>query len=191
MNTLEAIAARRSIRKFKDAPIPDDALQAILTAAIQAPSPKNRQSWRFVVVSGEKRAEMVRLMRQGIATMRARGEDTGSAEGTARIMAVAPVTLFVFYPEGMAPWLARSIHQRYMDLVNIQTLGAAIQNMLLAAQDLGIGSLWIGDILYAYDELCGWLGELGELVAAVSLGYSDESPPARPRKPIGEVTRWM
>ena len=191
MNTLEAIAARRSIRKFKDAPISDEALRTILTAATQAPSPKNRQAWRFVAVSGEKRAEMVRVMRQGIAAMRARGQNIASAEGSARIMAQAPVTLFVFYPEGLAPWLARSILQRYMDLVNIQTLGAAIQNMLLAAQDLGIGSLWIGDILFAYEELCNWLGESGEMVAAVSFGYADERPPARPRKTVPEVTRWI
>ena len=60
MNTLEAIAARRSIRKFKSDPIPEDMLQKILTAGIQAPSGKNRQPWRFIVVQGEKRAEMIR-----------------------------------------------------------------------------------------------------------------------------------
>jgi hypothetical protein len=48
LNTLEAIATRRSIRRFKDTPIRDDALQAILTAATQAPSAKNRQPCQFV-----------------------------------------------------------------------------------------------------------------------------------------------
>ena len=67
MNTLDAIAARRSIRKFKDTPIPDDILQKILTAAIQAPSASNRQPWRFIIVKGDKRMEMLRIMRAGIA----------------------------------------------------------------------------------------------------------------------------
>ncbi len=191
MNTLDAIAARRSIRKFKDAPIPDDALRAILTAAMQAPSAKNRQPWRLVVVQGEKRAEMVRVMREGIARARARGDDLGSAEGSARIMEQAPATIFILNPEGMRPWLAHSIDQMFMDLTNIQSIGAAIQNMLLAAQDLGLGSLWIGDVLYAYEELCDWLGEQGALIAAVSFGYADESPAARPRRPFGEVVRWI
>ncbi len=191
MNTLDAIAARRSIRKFKDTPIPDEALRAILTAAIQSPSGKNRQPWRFVVVQGDKRAEMVRVMREAMAKLKARGEDTGSGEWSAHVMEQAPVTIFIFNPEGMHPWLARSIDQMFTDLVNIQSIGAAIQNMLLAAQDLGIGSLWICDVLYAYEEFCHWLGEECEMIAAVSLGYPDESPAARPRKPFDEVVRWV
>lgn len=190
MNTLDAIAARRSIRQFKDEPIPDEALQAILTAAIQAPSSKNRQPWRFVVVQSDKRAEMVRVMREGMTKLKAQGEDIGSGEWTAQVMEQAPVTIFIFNSEGIHPWLAHSIDQMFTDLVNLQAIGAAIQNMLLAAQDLSIGSLWICDVLYVYDELGQWLGEQSEMIAAVSLGYPDESPAARPRKPVNEVTRF-
>jgi nitroreductase len=191
LNTLEAIAGRRSIRRFKDDPIPDEVLQAILTAATQAPSAKNRQPWRFVVVSGEKCAEMVRVMREGIAKAKVQGENPGSSEWTAGVMAQAPATIFVFNPHGMHPWLAHSIEQMFQAVVNIQSIGAAIQNMLLAAQDLGLGSLWICDIFHAYDELCRWLGEEGQMVAAVSLGYPDESPGPRSRKTVSEVTRWL
>jgi nitroreductase len=191
MNTLEAIAARRSIRKFKADPIPDDALQAILTAATQAPSGKNRQPWRFIVVQGEKCAEMVRVMREGINKAKARGEDIGSSEWTAKVMEQAPVTVFVFNPHGTHPWLTRSIGQAWWDVVNIQSIGAAIQNMLLAAQDLGLGSLWICDVFEAYEELRTWLGQEGQMIAAVSLGYPDESPAARKRKSVSEVAKWM
>jgi len=191
VNTLDAIAARRSIRKFKDEPIPDEVLQAVLTAATQAPSGENRQPWRFVVVGGDRRAEMVRVMREGIDKARAEGEDLGSSQGSANIMAEAPVTVFIFNPDGVHPWLTRSIEQMFEDVVNIQSIGAAIQNMLLAAQDGGLGSLWICDVFYAYEELRNWLGEEGQMIAAVSLGYPDESPAARPRKPVSEVTRWV
>jgi F420 biosynthesis protein FbiB-like protein len=191
MNTLDAIAARRSIRRFKSDPIPDEDIQAILTAAIQAPSGKNRQPWRFVVVKEDKRADMVRVMRAGIANARAEGEDLGSSVGSANIMEQAPVTVFIFNPDGMAPWLAHSIEQMFNDVVNIQSIGAAIQNMLLAALDLGLGSLWICDVFCAYDGLCEWLGEKGQMIAAVSFGYPDESPPARPRKPFDEVVKWV
>ena len=191
MNTLEAIAERRSIRCFKGEPIPDEVLQRILTAGTQAPSSKNRQPWRFVVVSGAKCAKMVDVLRDGIARARARGEDPGSAEWTADVMEQAPVTLFVFNPHGLHPWLAHSIEQNFYALVDTQSIGAAIQNMLLAAQDLGVGSLWICDVFEAYEELCTWLGEPGQMVAAVSLGYADESPAARSREPVSEVTRWL
>ena len=191
MNTLEAIAARRSIRKFKRDPIPEAALQQILTAGIQAPSGKNRQPWRFIVVQGERRAEMIRIMREGIVQAKQNGEDPGSSEWTTNVMEQAPVTVFVFNPEGIHPWLAHSIGQNYDDLVNVQSIGAAIQNMLLAAQHLGLGSLWICDVFYAYEALLAWLGESCQMVAAVSLGYPDEAPAARSRKPVSEVTRWL
>jgi len=191
MDVLEAIASRRSIRRFKDEPIPDEALEAILSAATQAPSGKNRQPWRFVVVKRDKRAEMIRLMREGIAKARSRGDDIGSSEWTAKVMEKAAVTVFIFNPYGMHPWLARSIEQQFQDLVNVQSVGAAIQNMALAAQGLGIGSLWICDVFEAYEELRTWMGEEGQMVAAMSLGYADESPGARPRKPVDQVTRWM
>lgn len=191
MNTLDAIAARRSIRKFKSDPLPDEALQAILTAAIQAPSGKNRQPWRFVVVRGDKRADMVRIMREGIAKAKGQGENVGSSEGSADVMEQAPVTVFILNPHGLHPWLTRSIDQSFKDVVNTQSIGAAIQNMLLAAQDIGLGSLWICDVFVAYDELLNWLGEKSQMIAAVSLGYADESPEARPRMPVSEVTRWL
>jgi nitroreductase len=78
-----------------------------------------------------------------------------------------------------------------METVDTQSIGAAIQNMLLAAQAIGLGTLWICDVWSAYQQLEEWLGESGELVAAVALGYPDEQPAARPRRPLSEVVRWF
>lgn len=191
MNILEAIAERRSIRKFKDSPIPEEVLRAILVAGMQAPSGKNRQPWRFYVVQEDKRAEMVRIMRQEIAKRKAEGEDTGSSEWSANVMEQAPVTVFVFNPSGIRPWLAHSIDQNFEEVVDTQSIGAAIQNMLLAALEFGLGSLWICDVFYAYEALCDWLGEKGSLIAAVSFGYPDENPSARWRKPFDEVVKFV
>jgi nitroreductase len=191
MNTLDTIAARRSIRRFKDMPVPDEALAAVLTAGIQAPSGKNSQPWRFVVVRGEQRAEMVCAMRQGLANTRAQRQSLGSSEGSVRVMAEAPVTVFVFRPGGLHPWQERSIEQQFMDVVDVQSIGAAIENMCLAAEELGLGSLWVCDVFYAYLELAKWLGEEGQMVAALCLGYAGEAPPARPRKPLEQVVRWL
>ncbi len=189
MNTLETIKTRRSIRKFKDTPLPEEVLNTILEAGTLAPSGKNRQPWKFILVREDKRKEMVNIMRQGISKMKEMGEDVGSSERSADIMEEAPLILFVFNPYGQHPWLPRTVKQGFENLVDIQSAGAAIQNMLLAAQEMGIGSLWICNVFYAYEELCRWLGEEGEMVAAISLGYPDETPNARPRKTVEEVTR--
>jgi nitroreductase len=191
MNTIEAIAARRSIRAFKDEELPDEAVTKILTAASQAPSGKNRQPWRFVVIRGEKRAEMVGVLRDAIEALKSRGEDTGSAEWTANVMEQAPLAVFVFNAHGIDPWLEHSTDQIFQELVDVQSIGAAIENMLLAATDLGIGSLWIADVLEAVTELKTWLKEDGQLVAAVSFGVPNEAPDARPRKPLGEIVRFV
>ncbi len=130
-------------------------------------------------------------MRAGIAKFTARGESIGSAEGTAAVMEQAPVTVFVFNPHGTHPWITRSVDQAFQDLVNIQSVGAAIQNMCLAAHALGLGSLWICDVLFAYEELTAWLGQDTQMIAAVSLGYPADNPVIFSRKPIADVTVWF
>ena len=189
MNTREAIAKRRSIRKFKADDLPADAVGQIVKAATLAPSGKNRQPWRFILVQGEQRAKMIRVMRDMLQQWQERGEDAGSAQWTTEVMAQAPLTVFVINPDGIDPWEEHAVPQMLQELVDIQSIGAAIQNMLLAAQDLGIGSLWICDVLYAITELKEWLNESGELIAAVSFGYPDEAPDTRPRKPLNETVR--
>jgi nitroreductase len=191
MNTLEAISRRRSIRKFRSTLISDKKLNIILKAATQAPSGKNKQPWKFVLLKGLKRIEMIRIMRSCIEKSKAQGNDIGSSENTTRVMEQAPITIFILNPEGRPPWKKHSAGQMFDDVVDIQSIGAAIQNMLLAAEEIGIGSLWICDIFYAYEDLMRWLGETGELIAAVSLGYRGEHPDARPRKAFGEVVRIL
>lgn len=189
VNTLEAIASRRSIRKFKDQPVPRALVERILEAAAQAPSGKNQQPWRFVVVEGRSRDRLLHLMRDGIARLRQRGLEIGSAEWTTAVMAQAPVTVLVFNAE-TAPDADHSRENRYPWLVDVQSIGGAIQTMLLAAVELGLGSLWICDIFCADRAIQEWLGREDELVAAVSMGYADEAPVARPRRPVSELTEW-
>ncbi len=191
MNTLDAIRTRRSIRRFKPDPLPEETLREILTAATLAPSGKNAQPWRFVVVREDKRAEMVAVMRAGIAARKADGIPAGSSEWTAKVMEHAPVTVFIFNEHETDPFSPKDFGAVFSNMVDVQSIGAAIQNMLLAAQELGVGSLWICDVFFAYGELCGWLNEAHQLIAAVSLGYADEAPPPRPRKGLDEVTGWL
>jgi len=61
---------------------------------------------------------------------------------------------------------------------------------LYAATELGLGSLWICDTYFAYQELCTWLHAGGELYAALAVGYADENPHVRPGKAVDEVVEW-
>lgn len=191
MDVLDAIRERRSIRNYKEDPIPQDVLTKILDAGRLAPSGKNAQPWRFVVVQGDKRAEMVQVMREGIAARKEEGIPPGSSEWTAKVMAQAPVTVFVFNVNADLFSVPGDVSDMFSCLVDTQSIGAAIQNMLLAATELGVGSLWICDVFYACGELTAWLGECHQMVAAVALGYPDEGPGPRPRMSVDEVTTWV
>lgn len=188
MEIIQAIEDRRSVRKFKPTPVPKEILDKILHAGTLAPSGKNKQPWKFYVVQGEKRQEMVEIMGKGINRLENDGVRSGSSKFTRKIMETAPVTIFIFNPTSKHPLLERHVLEKYSDLVDIQSIGAAIQNMLLSAMTFGLGSLWICDIFYAYEEFCDWFGENGMLIAAVSLGYPDQEPAPRPRHTVDEVT---
>ena len=190
MNTLDAIYARRSIRRFQDRPVPREVIERLLEATIKAPSAKNGQPWRLVVLQGEEHRKLALSMDEQASTLEADGVDIGSLRWTARAMLPAPVTVLFFMaapPEQIPP-----DHHEGWRFVMLQSVGGAIQTMLLAATDLGIGSLWICDVLYCLDQVHKRVGHADDtLVAAVTLGYADEAPDARPRRPWQELTEWL
>jgi nitroreductase len=186
MDILEAIARRRSIRRFNDQAVPRELIEQILHAATLAPSGCNRQPWRFVVVQGAEKDRLVQTF-----AAQAKGVDAdGSAEAfTAHVMNQAPVAILV-YNSLAKPGGDHIGIRRISDLSNTQSIGAAIQNMSLAAEACGLGTLWICDILIAATDISAWLGREDELVAAVAVGYSNEAPSARPRLSVQKVTEW-
>jgi nitroreductase len=188
VDTLDAIAARRSIRRFADRPLDRETIERILTAAIQAPSGKNRQPWRFVVLTDDARTHLADLMDRSCESIRAQGGDVGSAPASAKIVRAAPAVVVVFETKLPEEWMEFEDGAR---LVDAQSVGAAIENMCLAATDLGLGSLWIADVFYAEDPIMNWLADDGErLISAVALGEADEAPAPRPRRPLADVSEW-
>ena len=74
--------------------------------------------------------------------------------------------------------------------MDTQSIGAAIQNIILAAEAFGLGALWICDIFQCHKEISIWFNESEELVAAVAVGYPNQSPSERPRKSLEELVDW-
>ncbi|NBJ14005.1 MAG: nitroreductase [Dehalobacter sp. 4CP] len=190
MNVQNAIENRRSIRRFKPDALPRETIEKILNAARLSPSGKNNQPWRFVVVQGKERERMSQRLQAGLKATKEQGIPTGSAEYTFRIMRDAAAVIFVFSSGDTAPWTEQTVTEQVFRIVDIQSIGGAIQSMLLQAQELGVGSLWICDTFAAYEQLLEWLGRKSLLVAAVALGYPDEAPGPRPRLALEEITEW-
>ena len=164
---IEAIHQRRSVRSFTEEPVGDPELQAILEAGRWAPSGVNNQPWRFVIIQGQaKKDEVAQATRYG------------------EIIRKAPVCVAVFL-DGEAC---------YHPGKDAQGAGACLQNMLLAAHSLGLGAVWLGEILKNSDMVRNSLGLAStmELQAVVALGHPKHRNQKSERKPLDEliVGRW-
>ncbi|MCI9373985.1 MAG: nitroreductase family protein [Lachnospiraceae bacterium] len=194
---ISEIYDRRSIRKFSDKPVSQKDIVDILESGIKAPSSKNRQPWKYIVIQGNAKAEMLKVFRQGInreenekALLPQSKQHIAAAKYTIAVMEEAPTIIFVMNSLGKDILSELTPEEHIYEICNIQSISASIQNMLLAATEKGIGSLWICDIYFAYQELCKWLNSDGQLIAAIAFGYPNESPQARPRRKLDDIVEW-
>jgi nitroreductase len=187
MDTLKAIRQRRSIREFQNKSVPQENIEEILELTTKAPSGKNRQPWRFVVLEGKRKDNLVDIMFSVVNLRKQQNLDIGSCEISTTAIQQAPVVILVFNAFSNF----EKDYNHYRLLTDTQSIGAAIQTMILAAQDLGLGTLWVCDIFYSEREICKWLNRSDELVAAVAIGYTNQYPHSRPRKSWEEVTEWI
>jgi len=162
MDTLEAIRTRRSIRKFKPEPVPEHILEEVLRAGTWAPSGMNNQPWKFVIIQDQ-------------STKNALGEL--SKYGT--IIKAAPVCVAVFLDNDLS----------YDRVKDIQAIGACLQNMLLAIHSMGMGGVWLGEILKNKEKVRELLKvpHNCELMAVVAFGPPAQEPGHSQRRPLKEV----
>ena len=168
--------------------MPREAIEEVLGAAILAPSGKNRQPWKFLVYQGAAKAALLDEMEKGIARKPAKTRPLPgwpaalSMQGaTLRTMRAAPVVILVLNTNAASPFEAGTPESRFMAMYDDLAVGAAIQNLLIRAAELGLGTLWIGNTGYAYEELTRFVGTEHRLVGAVALGWPDEAPRPAPQ----------
>jgi nitroreductase len=162
MDLYEAIEKRYSVRSYQDKPIEDDKLQRVLTAGRDAPSARNRQQWRFVVVRDD-------ALRRQVAE---------AAEQP--FLAEAPVIVAVV---GLTPE-----DTMYCDVpTDPVDCAIAIDHMTLAAVAEGLGTCWIGH--FKQDACRDLLGvpALAKIVELMPLGYPAVEQGAKSRKPLEEI----
>jgi len=186
------LKARRSIRKFKPDSIPRETLDRLLAAAMEAPSGKNRQNWRFYVLTGEKRDQYLALSQKswlGIKDILEKRLKPSLYQFTERF----------FYTLGDAPvvivcYSFNDAEERYH--TSIGSVYMAVENLNLAAVAEGLGCCTMGAPLEIKAEVDAFLGvtELPEykagnleLLCAVVLGIPDHDPPKAPRQLEGRV----
>ena len=192
-----SIYNRRSIRKYLDKQVSKEMIEQIVDAGRMAPSAKNRQPWKYIVLGGENKSEFLEHMWKGI--LREENEQPllvnskngiPDAKNTYKIMVQAPILILILNINGGTPFVEIDTDSRFTEICDTLSIGASIENMLLKATEIGLGTLWIANTCYAYKELTTYLDTTQQLVGAIALGYADEEPPQRPRKQIEEIVEY-
>lgn len=184
METREAIFGRRSIRKYTDDPITPAVLKDILEGALMAPSAVNNQPWYFVAVQSTKQLDRLKQVFGDIST----GIKTVLDQRFPNNPEVVSETLGFFKGLGGAKvcilvFLLKS-SQEY-DVIAVESVAAAIQNLCLMAYDHGLGSCWMTAPLSAgFGPVLEqeFAPGKGKFTAAVTLGYPAVVPMAPKRK---------
>lgn len=189
MDVMECMLTRRSIRKYKSDPIPQEVLQEIMAAADCAPSAVNMQHWHFVVIQSPEKMEEFRAIMRDVTTkfrpvlkdrFQKHPETIKETENFLVSLGGAPVCVLAFF-----------LKEEYPDRDGaMQSVSAAIENLMLAAWGKGVGSCWMsaaqrmgfGEAIQKH-----FAPGKGEFVSSITLGYPDQEPKMPPRRE-GRVT---
>jgi nitroreductase len=168
MSVLEVIQKRRSVRKYKENPIPEEVLLRVLEAARLAPSGKNFQPWKFIIVKDK-----------------ALKEKLAQASAGQFFIAKAPIIIVgCGFPDNCYARMGRYMKSWSVDVT------IALEHLILQAQEEGLGTCWIGS--FEEEEVKAILNvpEEVKVLALTPLGYPDEIPPPRGRKSLDEIISY-
>lgn len=184
MTVFEIIKRRRSIGKMTEQVPTREQIEQILEAATHAPNHYKTEPWRFFVIAGKARKELGEVMAQSLAE---RQKDVPqqvlNKERNKPLRSPILIAVTADHP----------IQPNVIAIENIEATAAAVQNMLLTAEELGLTAVWrTGDAAYA-PQLKHWLGLASEdyIVAFIYLGYPATQLAERQPQAADSKTVWL
>lgn len=189
MDVFSCIATRHSTRKFKEEAVPQEVLDKAIEAGRQAPSGKHKNQSRFIVIrKKEVLQELIALVQQEFAKMEVTPENDDNFGGAIRAAKKGGYVFMYNAPVLIVVANKRDYGNKYADV------SCAMQNMMLAANALDLGSCWINQLRWLQDNpvLRAYLQKLGmaedeEVCASLSIGYPD-TPDGLPGRRVMPVT---
>jgi len=194
---LKSIKSRRSIKKLRPGPISRDLIEEIIDIAISAPSAHNAQPWRFIIINDHNvKVQLAKAMSQswqgdlvnnGISIKEIEKLMVLSEK---RILNASILILVCLTMDDMDKYFDKRKNFEY--LMAVQSVSAAIQNLLLAVHSKGLGACWRCAPLFCM-EIVKKVLEIPESFdpqAMIEIGYPDENPRMPPRKPLKDILRY-
>lgn len=178
MNVEEAIEKRFSCRHFSDRKIPDEEIMSIINAARLAPSAHNRQNWAFMILKGEEKNQLSRIMLSLF---------DGDYSHFPPFCKTSKVSAKVIGNSSHAILCLKKKDDMW-NTEDLLSIGAAIENMLLEATSKGFAALWIRDTFYIEDKIKEAFNiEEYDLVSVIALGYPAREEKQKLKKSIDEI----
>lgn len=208
----ELFRARRSIRKWKSEPVPEEVLIRAVEAATWSPNSGGRQPYHCYIITN---ADKIRAIGQAVqevtdylASLCKDDSDRQAVERwqknscfftSAPVLIAVSATIYQSIADKLQasnmdqPRVAKINKGRQIASSRIQTVGAFVDHLLLTIHALGLGAVWMAGPAQAKDaiEKIVGMGEQEDFVALVPVGYPDENPPVPKRKPITEVITFI
>ncbi len=176
----EIIKKRKSIRQFNDEELDISQILDTINIAKFAPSGKNRQPWKVKLLEGNDKETLLEILKANP------DEKTAAGSFSISINAIeqSSITLLIFNPFS---YKEENYSQNRL-LMDTQSIGAFIQNILLLCTERDISTLWINDVYYEKSAIESFYvkGEM-ELIAAIAMGYSNQERRFNIRHEIGDI----
>ena len=197
MELISAIENRRSIRRYKPDPVDRELLKKLAQNAAMAPNNGNSQPWKFIFVDdSSKKENLVKILGQVHAEyFGSARKDSLEGERLEKTVAMyermsAPVFLVLITKK-----VNNQLGEKYSHSENSwnhHSCAAAMENLMLSAVALGLGTCWLATPTWREEDILELLGvpQGYELVALTPIGYPDESPRQRPRKPVEDIVSF-
>ncbi len=185
MNVYEAIAKRRTIKRYTAEAIPRDVIERILDAAVWAPNHHLTEPWRFTVLTGAAKDHLAELRRQQVASTM---PDTTKPQALARLKEVyeriAGAAAMIIVSAADGP-------NEEITFENRLATAAVTQNLLLAATAEGLATFWSSSLMF-YEPVRQYAGIRSDehIIAVVHLGFPAQEHPGK-RTPAAKLTSWM
>lgn len=181
MDTFTAITERTVTKEFDDQSLPKIIIENIIEMAMNAPSAKNRQPWKFVVVREKKLNELIEYVSE-------LGLKFDVDFSTIR-KASAVILVFNRYK------LTENNYSKITEEMDLVSIGSAVQNLVLAAENFNLGTILVGDFAKYEKEIGKWLGieeaEESYLVTGLVLGFPVKNGVKKDHLEVEELTEWL
>jgi len=184
MDVIEAIHTRQSIGKVKPDPVPQELIEKLLAAAVQAPNHYKVRPWRFVVLTGDARNRLGDVMAESLRDEHPEYPNEAFEKEKGKPLR-SPVLIAV--------GVDRPSEAKVIEVENICAAAAAVENMLLAAHDLGLAAKWRTGGPARDPKVKEYLGFEADqhVIAFVYLGYPEFEPGPCERPSFEDRTTWM